>query len=531
MSRRKMLRREIVYAVGYVRVSSEEQAGDDRYSLAMQRFEIERYCKARGWKLVAIYEDAGHSAKGSDIGRRPDFKRMLDDILPGPDGQQQVRCDVVVTHSLDRYARNLIVALTTLGELHAAGITYSSVTESDFDYANPDKRLHLQILAMFAEYFSVRLGRHIKKGLDGRAELGLPNGVWPYGYVNPHAGTSLAGGGIRNRWVPEVVAERAAAVRLAFELYGSGVYSYVGVARALNARGYRMVSRFYPEGALFKANTVAEILASRFYVGEVRVGEAWRPGQHEAIVDRELFEVVQAVRARRVSALAGRTSWARHSYPYVAVGLLRCASCGYQLWAHGGRDRMAGYRDRTRARGLECASRRASVREERVVELLGLAVGGLVLADDWRERLAAAALQSPDLAAAERRRAAITGELERIQDLLLRGLVDEPAYLERRRELQAEAEALPRPRTSIDPERVAARVRDLRLVWAEAEAPERREIAAALFEYVVIDLDDPRRLRCRLGDEVRALMAVLPGSVCTSAAVVCTIAGCVPISG
>jgi hypothetical protein len=121
-------------------VSSDEQAKADRFSLPAQRKEIESYCANRGWTLVRVYVDEGHSARGADLNKRPAFKQMLADLRVGA-----VRADVIVTHTLDRFARNMVVALTTLAEMHQLGITYSSVTESDFDYSNPDKRLHLSI--------------------------------------------------------------------------------------------------------------------------------------------------------------------------------------------------------------------------------------------------------------------------------------------------------------------------------------------------------------------------------------------------
>jgi site-specific DNA recombinase len=92
----------IQYAVAYIRVSSEEQAKADRFSLPAQRKEIERHCQQRGWTLVKLYADEGHSAKGSDLSKRPQFRQMLEDVKSGT-----VRCDVIVTHTLDRYARNL----------------------------------------------------------------------------------------------------------------------------------------------------------------------------------------------------------------------------------------------------------------------------------------------------------------------------------------------------------------------------------------------------------------------------------------
>ena len=48
--------------VGYVRCSTEEQA-DSGLGLAAQRTAIQAECTHRGWKLLAIHEDAGASGK------------------------------------------------------------------------------------------------------------------------------------------------------------------------------------------------------------------------------------------------------------------------------------------------------------------------------------------------------------------------------------------------------------------------------------------------------------------------------------
>jgi site-specific DNA recombinase len=49
-------------AVGYARVSTEEQAREG-YGLDAQRTSIDdAYCKAHGWSLVNVYVDAGVSS-------------------------------------------------------------------------------------------------------------------------------------------------------------------------------------------------------------------------------------------------------------------------------------------------------------------------------------------------------------------------------------------------------------------------------------------------------------------------------------
>ena len=111
---------DITEAVAYTRVSSEEQAGADRFSLPAQRKELERYCLGRGWKIVAWYADEGVSATSDNITKRPGFHRMITDLLGG-----HVQAQVVVTHTLDRFARSVSLALSTLKDLASHGILYS----------------------------------------------------------------------------------------------------------------------------------------------------------------------------------------------------------------------------------------------------------------------------------------------------------------------------------------------------------------------------------------------------------------------
>ena len=60
----------------YVRVSTDDQR-DKGYSIDSQLRMIKEYCEKNGYKIVDIYNDAGHSEK--DL-IRPQMKRLIDDI-------------------------------------------------------------------------------------------------------------------------------------------------------------------------------------------------------------------------------------------------------------------------------------------------------------------------------------------------------------------------------------------------------------------------------------------------------------------
>src|SRR5262245_53764715 len=62
-------------AIGYIRVSSEEQA-DSGLGLEAQRQRIRAYCEMKGLHLATIFEDAGVSG-GKALGTRPAGARLL----------------------------------------------------------------------------------------------------------------------------------------------------------------------------------------------------------------------------------------------------------------------------------------------------------------------------------------------------------------------------------------------------------------------------------------------------------------------
>lgn len=60
-------------AIGYVRVSTKDQA-QSGVSLEAQEEKIRAYCLAKGWDLLKVIQDGGHSAKDLN---RPGMQEIL----------------------------------------------------------------------------------------------------------------------------------------------------------------------------------------------------------------------------------------------------------------------------------------------------------------------------------------------------------------------------------------------------------------------------------------------------------------------
>ena len=123
-------------AFGYIRVSSRDQV--QGYSLEAQETGIRRWCESNGYDLIRIFAEEGRSAHVDDIKKRPVFKRMLDAA-----GRHEA--DIVVVHTLDRWARKLSVQSEAFGILGKVGVGFSSVMEN-IDMTTPSGRLMLNTM-------------------------------------------------------------------------------------------------------------------------------------------------------------------------------------------------------------------------------------------------------------------------------------------------------------------------------------------------------------------------------------------------
>jgi DNA invertase Pin-like site-specific DNA recombinase len=142
--------------IGYVRVSTEEQAGSG-LGIGAQRSAIKQACQARGWRLSDIFEDA---ASGRSMDGRKGLSQALDVVSAGA-------ADGLVVAKLDRLSRSL---------LDFAGLMERSRSERwalvaldlGVDTSTPQGELMATVLASFAQFERRLIGQRTK---DALAEL------------------------------------------------------------------------------------------------------------------------------------------------------------------------------------------------------------------------------------------------------------------------------------------------------------------------------------------------------------------------
>ena len=434
-------------AVGYVRVSTEEQV--DGHSLDAQRREIQRYCERFGLTLTQVYADEGVSAHTDQIERRPQLSALLRDA-----GRQNF--DVVVVHTIDRWARNMRVQSEALQRLGKADVGFVSVSEN-MDYTTPSGRLTLTMMGGVSEFFSDQLGLHVLKAQRQRAEIGLPIGPLPFGYVSTDA-----------RATPMIEPREGEAVRRVFTSRAAGQSNGV-IAASLNREGFRT-----RKGHLFTPFAVKDMLRCRFYLGRIVFRGEEFLARHEALIDEALFERVQARRSRR-----GASRHAEGRARGILSGLIRCARCQSTLHAERGHLGRPMYRER---HGVECETNHRSFMADRVDEQIASIIGSLELPEDWRSRIANRAAREGGTSVADLR-----AKRRRLARAYADGGYTLADYEARMAALDSEIR-LAEADVPLEATEVAGLLRDLPGLWQESTPDERRQLVAPLVERVYVDV-------------------------------------------
>src|ERR1700724_2182201 len=259
----------------YTRKSSEEGLEQDFNSLHAQRESCDAYIKSQrheGWTpLPALYDDGGYSGGSTE---RPALKRLLADI-------QSHLIDVVVVYKVDRLTRSLADFAKIVEIFDAAGVSFVSVTQQ-FNTTTSMGRLTLNVLLSFAQFEREVTGERVRDKIAASKR----KGIWMGGFVP-------LGYDVCDRSI--VIDEREAeTVRYVFRRYQE-----LGCVRLLkedlDRRGVvskRRTSKTGIEsgGHSFSRGALYALLSNPIYVGEIRHKNLRHPGQHQAIVDRAVWE-------------------------------------------------------------------------------------------------------------------------------------------------------------------------------------------------------------------------------------------------
>src|SRR5438874_7378377 len=263
----------------YTRKSSEEGLEQEFNSLQAQREACEAFIgsqRQEGWVcLRAAYDDGGFSGARMD---RPALQQLLADLTAG-------RVDTIVVYKIDRLIRSLADFAKIVEILDTRGASFVSVTQQ-FNTTTSMGRLTLNVLLSFAQFEREVTSERIRDKIAASKRKGLwVGGIAPLGYAT------------KNRKIV-VVEEEAERVRTIFRRYlklGSLNLLMAELRKQSIVTKVRTLKSGATVGGIpFARGPLAHFLRNRFYIGEVAFKGEVLPGEQPAILDRDLFDAVQA---------------------------------------------------------------------------------------------------------------------------------------------------------------------------------------------------------------------------------------------
>jgi site-specific DNA recombinase len=298
----------------YTRKSTEEGLDQEFNSLDAQREAGQAYIASQrhaGWlALPQYYDDGGYSGANID---RPGLGQLLADIAEG-------KVDCVVVYKVDRLSRSLLDFARLMETFERHRVSFVSVTQQ-FNTATSMGRLVLNVLLSFAQFEREMIAERTRDKIAATRR----KGKWCGGM--PRLGYDVQNGKL-------IVNEREAQrVRQIFAVYLQQP-SLTLTVRELCRRHWTtknwITRKGRPRGGrAFTKYGLSSLLRNVVYIGQVRYKDEAHPGEHQAIVDQELFQQVQ-VALKRNANRRGRN----RNDPALLRGLLYCAACDCPMAYH-----------------------------------------------------------------------------------------------------------------------------------------------------------------------------------------------------
>ena len=288
----------------YTRKSTEEGLDQDFNSLQAQRESCAAYVMSQtheGWNaLNTLYDDGGFSGGNME---RPGLQRLMSDIEAG-------QIDIVVVYKVDRLTRSLADFAKLVEVFDKHSVSFVSVTQA-FNTTSSMGRLTLDVLLSFAQFEREVTAERIRDKFKASKEKGMWMGGRPVlGYdVKDRKLIPNSDEIDKARYIFETYLEIGSAMALKKRLDQEGIVS----KRWVTQKGKQAGGQPFSRGSLYG------LLSNPIYVGKIRHKDKTFDGRHEAILDKDLWDRVQALLAKNRVVDLNKT---RAKAPSLLAGLL-----------------------------------------------------------------------------------------------------------------------------------------------------------------------------------------------------------------
>lgn len=309
----------------YCRVSTDNEEQATSYETQIEHY-TEYINKNPEWELVRVYADDGISATSTK--GREQFNAMIEDCKKG-------LIDMIFTKSISRFARNTVDCLNYIRMLKEMNIPVFFEKES-INTMDSKGEVLLTIMASLAQQESESLSQNVKIGVQYRFQQGkvMVNARRFLGYDKDDKGHLI------------INPEQAEIVKRIFREYLEGA-SCKKIAQGLqrdgipNARGstkwhdnsIRLIlgNEKYMGDALLQKTYTVDCLSKKRVKNSGIVPQYYVEDDHEAIISKETFLMVQEEMARRARTqlpFGGKKGYsANHAFSQIIF----CAGCGEQF--------------------------------------------------------------------------------------------------------------------------------------------------------------------------------------------------------
>lgn len=326
----------------YCRVSTSDAEQLISYE-AQKSYYTDKIMTNPEWLMAGIFADEGIT--GTSAQKRPEFMKMIRRCRKG-------QIDLILTKSISRFARNTVDCLNYIRELKELGIAVLFEKEN-INTLESDSEIIITMMGAFAQSESESISQNIRWGQQQAMKEGRVNFKYKqtYGYER----------GEDDR--PKIVPEQAQVVRRIFDAYLSGM-SCDAIKDMLESEGipsakgtpvwrtgvlYRMLeNEKYAGDVLMQKTYVKDCLTKKAVKNNGELPKYLIQNYHEGIVSRDIFNHVQAERARRSSLTTasdnGSDGSSKYSGKFALAGIMFCGECGKpykrRTWAKNGKNKI-----------------------------------------------------------------------------------------------------------------------------------------------------------------------------------------------
>lgn len=287
----------------YVRVSSEMQR--DNYSVGAQKD------KGKTFALLMkdSYEIYDETKSGSTISERPEFTRMLADILAG-------KVTIVWAIEFSRLSRNIEDALYIRKVLVEHSVRLF-IADTELDISTPEAVLNYNMKSSIAEYERSMIIQRVQRAKRKQKDSGefVHSAILGYTSKFSEKGDRI--------W--SIDESESAIVRMIFSMYSAG-QSLIKIANYLNDNGFKT-----KRGKQYAANSISKILTHPEYFGKTKDadGQLIDSKVYMPIVDAKYLPLVAEAKIARA-----KTSDKFRESKNALSNILKCKRCGAPYYVH-----------------------------------------------------------------------------------------------------------------------------------------------------------------------------------------------------